>query len=447
MALKHIPCAPGAHIGESIARDYLQRHLTHSQGVVLTNYHHPAGNGTDEHDLVLINERGVWTIEVKHWFGRIDADEVHWLHNGHRHHSPVVSVEKKARPIATAVQDTGITHVSTVGLVVLSRHKSKLRSTLPPEHRRKVFCLNNLLIEAVTGREYLYRPNSRNLSPTEIQTIADALVKCKVDPNRRMIGSYRLLRELEPGDGFDAYEAQHNLIPERRARIKRYHVSGYTSKKELDDAVQRFVQDMQALEQLEGHPNIVNAYDFLADPDSDDTYWLILEWIEGGTLLNRIDDDDDPLIPFHEQVRILRSVASALEACHSKGILHRNLTPASVYLPDNGEVQLGDFDFARVPGIGKTISITGRPLVVNAYTAPEMRDSFRQADARVDLYALGAIWYDMALHPTEPLIVPQNIDHADMPEHAKTLLRKLLAQQPASRPASATDVREWLDTL
>jgi hypothetical protein len=90
MPIQHIPCAPGAHIGEQIARAYLLRELTSSQGILLTNYHHPAGNGTEEHDLLLINERGVWALEVKHWYGRVDADAVYWLHSGHRHHSPVI---------------------------------------------------------------------------------------------------------------------------------------------------------------------------------------------------------------------------------------------------------------------------------------------------------------------------------------------------------------------
>ncbi len=94
MPLIHIPCAPGGQIGEQIARDYLMRHLDRSNGVLLTNYHQAVHNGTEEHDLLLINERGVWAIEVKHWVGRIDADQVYWLHNGHRHPSPINVIDR-----------------------------------------------------------------------------------------------------------------------------------------------------------------------------------------------------------------------------------------------------------------------------------------------------------------------------------------------------------------
>jgi serine/threonine protein kinase len=91
----------------------------------------------------------------------------------------------------------------------------------------------------------------------------------------------------------------------------------------------------------------------------------VLEWIEGQTLQNS--QENETIFPFAEQVRILHALASALEACHSKGILHRNLTPASVYLAENGIVQVGDFDFAQVPSMTQTISITGKPLITKSF--------------------------------------------------------------------------------
>src|SRR5262245_9548396 len=225
MPIHHIPCAPGAHIGEQIARDYLMRELSSSRGILLTNYHHPAGNGTEEHDLLLINERGVWALAVKHWFGRIDDDAVNWDHNGHRHPSPVNSIETKAKSIGSALYNAGFTQTSVVGMVVLTRHESKFGSEPPEHHRRKVFRLSSRLTDALTGYEYRYRPSNQDLTPTEMQRIADLLVRRKVDPERRIVGSFRLLRELEPGEGFRTYEAQHVRVDNRRARVKHYQVS------------------------------------------------------------------------------------------------------------------------------------------------------------------------------------------------------------------------------
>lgn len=444
MPLTHIPCAPGAQIGEQIARDFLMKELSARFGILLTNYHHPAGNGTQEHDLLFINEQGVWAIEVKHWFGRIDADQVYWLHNGQRHPSPITSVEIKAKAIASAVREAGFERVSVVGMIALTRGDSSLRIDDPRAH--KVFRLDQSLVKALTGREYLYRSSSRNLSARDIQEVAAALVRRKVDPERRIVASYRLLRELEPGDGYRAYEAQHVSITTRRARVKQYRVTGATSAAVLREAARRFQQDMQALSQVDSHPNIVRAYDFLPDPDSDDTYWLLLEWIEGLTLRERMEEDSP--VAYKEQLHILRAAASALAYCHDKGLLHRNLRPSSLYLADDDMVKLGDFDFARVPSVEKTISHTGQPLVVNKYTAPELRNDARAADARSDLYALGAIWYDLVTRrPVKEPVLLTRLEGVTLPTDAMDLLRALLMPVPANRPQSAQDVSEWLQLL
>jgi serine/threonine protein kinase len=445
MALTHIPAAPGAHIGEQIARDFLARELAGSRGVLLTNYHHPAGNGTEEIDLLLINERGVWLLEVKHWFGRIDADQVHWLHSSHRSPSPVGVIESKAKSVSSTLQSAGLTNISVVGLVVLTRHEARFGTEPPEHHRRKVFRLTRPLIDALTGTEYRYRPSNHDLTPTQIQHVADLLVRRKVDPERRIVQSYRVMRELEPGEGFRAYEGQHIRFPGRRSRVKQYQITGFATKAEFDAAVSRFEQDMRALSYLDGHPQIVRAIDFVADPDSDDTQWLLLEWIEGQSLRDRL-DDDIPL-DYQEQLRILRSAARVLTACHEQGVIHRNLTPASIYLADDGSVKLGDFDFARVAG-GQTIAITGKPLTLNKYTAQELRSGFKPADERSDLYSLGAIWYDMALRrPADEPVMLTSIEQAPLPQDARDILRLLLAPQPHKRPGSAREVSDWLELL
>ena len=128
---------------------------------------------------------------------------------------------------------------------------------------------------------------------------------------------------------------------------------------------------MEAISQLDGHPNIVQAHDFFADPASDDTYWLILEIADGRTLQDVI--QEGKLLSLKEQMALLIPVTEALKACHAKGICHRNLTPSAVTITDDGRVKFGDFDFARVPVLGFTISQTDQPLVINKYIAPEQQ--------------------------------------------------------------------------
>lgn len=446
MPLQHIACAPGAHIGELIARDFLMRELAATHGYLLSNYHHPVGNGSDEHDLVLINTRGVWLLEVKHWLHRIDADSIHWHHSNSQHPSPVISIETKAKRVASTFRESGIHNTSVVGMVVLSHHASTFGSKPPPAHMRKVFRLTTPLIDAVTGRDYLFHKHCTDLRPAAMQQIADLLVQRNVTVPAHIVGSYQLVRALEPRQGYDEGEAVHVAIDSRRARVKHYRATGYTSKEELHAAVNQFTREVRALEALAGNPNIVRVYDFVPDIASDDTCWLFLEWVEGHTL-QRMLEEDTP-IPLAEQLRILRAITHALAACHRAGILHRNVTPASVLIADDGTVKLGDFDLARVPGIGVTISVTGQPLLTGKYAAPEMRDPHTRPDERADLYALGAVWYDMVLRRLDDNVVHiKKIPDAPLPDDAKEIMRMLLAPQPDKRPASADEVAEWLDAL
>jgi len=87
-------------------------------------------------------------------------------------------------------------------------------------------------------------------------------------------------------------------------------------------------------------------------------------------------------------------------------------------------------------------------FTLNKYTSQEIRGGCRPADARSDLYALGAIWYDLTLRRPgdEPILLPK-VDETALPDDAKGILRSLLAPQPNKRPASAKEVSEWLELL
>jgi len=170
-----------------------------------------------------------------------------------------------------------------------------------------------------------------------------------------------------------------------------------------------------------------------------------MEWPGDQTLAQRIASGP---VPFADQLRILGQVAAALAHCHSRQVVHRNLSPASIYVDPSGQVRVGDFDFARVPAIGQTISKTGQALVDSRYTAPEQLENPRQAGAQADLYSLGAIWYSLLFRTpdSEPVRLAL-VAKSELPEEARQLLRSLLAPHPSDRPGSSVDVREWLDLL
>jgi len=429
--------------------------LADVDGVLLTNYHLPSGNSTLENDLVLFNERGVWILEVKNWRGYIDIDQTDWRRDdGFIQHSPLTSVEMKAKALYSVLENIGQSRTSVVGFVVLSQANTALRNTNDVQNRDpredRVFHLDARLIRALTGEHFLhYKTDNKALDMALIDSIVKRLLPLKVNPGRQIIGnSYRIKYDLGAGEsgGFHAYQAEHVKIPGRYARAKKYHELAISTD-DLYDSIERFQRDMQALSKMEHHPNILQVYDYQPDRDSDDTYWLLLEWTKGITLRERL---YGPPMLWSEQLRVLNSALAALDCCHTNNILHRNLNPACLYLANDGTVKLGDFDFARVPNFSRTLTITDQPVPwkTNRYMAPELQVNARAADARSDLYALGAIWYDMAVRPEpgEDLDLSR-LEKTGLSDDARDLLSRLLSHDPAERPQNAKAAKKWLEQV
>lgn len=450
--MQHIRCAPGATLGEEIAAEFLRNAFQNSDAVLLSNYNHPKARdtATDEIDLVLINERGVWLLETKHWYGLITGDPHSWYHAGYSERSPIESIESKARRVAGAVRAAVGNGISTVGLVVLTTSKNDSDFQVADPLTRKVFWLDQDLLDAVTGSDFLIHSGSRRLNANEIQRIAQHLHRQSVNPQNPIVGGYRMLRTIEqgainPSVQYRIYEAQ-QVESQRRARAKRYELSGLDKIPDIARAAERFKQDMRALTLIEeeGHPNVVRAFHFQPDPDTSTVYWLILEWIDGPTLRNMI--ERQPL-PFKAQLSVILAAAQALSFCHTKGIIHRNITPNSIYITSQAKIKLGDFDFARVPSV-RTISVRGEGLAQNIYTAPEIYDDASAANERSDIYSLGAVWYDtiFKLKPDETILLSR-VDQAGISDQARQVLRRLIAPQPFNRPASAAEVVQLLQNL
>ncbi len=453
--VKVIHCHPNAHIGETLTGNYLRHHLPN--GVLLANYHLPDGTGTQEIDVVVLNYNGVYLLEVKHWMGTIEADQIYWRHaSGDLRPSPIPIIEQKAKLVHGFLASNGWYDVSVVGLVVLSKGTGALKITDPQAH--KVFGLHESLIAALTGREYVFHPKSRTLRDSELQRLHSTILDSHVTDAEMRVAGYRVLGErnrvfhkrsgiskaTEPGFYADLI-AEDPEFANRKVRIKQYDVPTIGSARELEQAVGRFKRDMAALVKAGRHPNLVMPYRFQRDTSSDERYYLILEWAGGQTLAERL--AAGPVEP-SEQLRILSDVAAALAHCHANEVYHRNLSPESIYLTPDGNALVGDFDFAKVPTVSRTLAQTGKQLVAGRHVAPEQAFHASNIDARTDVYSLGAVWYDMLFRPKagEPLDRGQ-VAQAPLSEDRQEILRSMMAERRSDRPASMEEVQNWLDLL
>jgi serine/threonine protein kinase len=444
-----IHCYPNPHIGETLTVNYLRHHLPN--GVLLVNYHLPDVSGTQEIDLVVLNFNGVYLLEVKHWYGPIEADQVHWRHaSGDLRQSPIPIIEQKAKRMNGFLAQRGWRNISVVGLVVLSKGTGALQISDPQAH--KVFGLHESLIQALTGRDYVFHPNCRILRSSELHRLRDTILDSHVTDAERQVAGYRVLEDTtrnrvfrkKPGFYLELI-AEDPEFPGRQVRIKQYDVPAIGSQQELEEAVGRFKRDMAALLQAGSHPNLVLPHQFRRDESSDERYYLVLAWGGDETLADRLAQGP---IPRDEQLRILSDVAAGLAHCHAHGVYHRNLKPSSIYLTPAGRALVGDFDFAKVPTVSRTLAQTGKHLVEGRHVAPEQAFHASDVDARADVYSLGAVWYDMLFRPQpdEPLDRAR-ISQAPLSEDGREILLSMLAERRGDRPASMKEVRQWFALL
>jgi serine/threonine protein kinase len=155
-----------------------------------------------------------------------------------------------------------------------------------------------------------------------------------------------------------------------------------------EQARARFIREARAASALD-HPNIGTVYEI---GESQGAPYIAMALYEGETLRVRI--QRGPL-SVDEVLAIARQLASALQAAHASGIVHRDLKPANVMLLQDGTVKLLDFGLAKLTTIDESsLTHEGAILGTLAYMAPEQLRS-GEVDARADLWALGAVLYEM----------------------------------------------------
>jgi len=155
--------------------------------------------------------------------------------------------------------------------------------------------------------------------------------------------------------------------------------------------VSRFEEEAAAVAQLK-HPNIIQVYDF--DNDGD-TYYMVLEFVPGETLQARLRklNQGNQHMPPEDVRRIVAGVCDALEYAHKRGMIHRDVKPANVMITPEGQPVLMDFGIAKIVG-GKQHTATGNVIGTASYISPEQVRG-ETLDARVDIYALGVMLFEM----------------------------------------------------
>ena len=168
------------------------------------------------------------------------------------------------------------------------------------------------------------------------------------------------------------------------------------------ESLARFEREALGLARIQ-HPHVVRVHDYGREGRKP---YLVMEWIEGETLSDRV-RRQGPL-PAPDALQVVGEVASALAHCHALGIVHRDLKPQNVVLQPGRGAVLVDFGLVRELGgsggeLAQRLTVTGEILGTPSYMAPEQADaSFGVVSSASDVYALGATLY-FALTGSPPL--------------------------------------------
>jgi predicted Ser/Thr protein kinase len=258
------------------------------------------------------------------------------------------------------------------------------------------------------------------------------------------LGRYEVLRVLGQGAMGVVYEA-HDPVLERKVAVKTLSLPLLSEPGLREEYLARFRREAQAAARL-AHPNVVAVHDAGVDPESGAPF-LVMERVEGlplSTLLR-----EHGALPLQQALELVAQVAAALDAAHRAGIVHRDIKPGNVLLDARGAARVTDFGIARLEG--SELTGTGVSLGTPGFLAPELLRGGR-ADARSDLFALGALAYalltgrrafdgptphaaGMAVLQDEPA-PPAALDPR-IPEPASRAVMAALAKSPEARPPSA----------
>src|SRR5262245_58622179 len=267
---------------------------------------------------------------------------------------------------------------------------------------------------------------------------------------------YRIEREIGAGGMATVFLAQ-DLRHDRRVALK-------LLRPELSAVIgaERFLAEIKLTANLQ-HPHILPLFDsgevVVDNPDGAQRYlFYVMPFVEGESLRARLTREKQ--LPVAEAVRIAVEVASALDYAHRHGVVHRDIKPENILLHD-GQALVADFGIALAASKagGDRMTETGMSLGTPHYMSPEQAMGEREITARSDVYALGAVLYEMLTGDppftgsTAQAVVARVVTESPrpmipqrhtIPPHVEAAVLTALEKLPADRFASAAEFADAL---
>ena len=258
---------------------------------------------------------------------------------------------------------------------------------------------------------------------------------------------YTIKRELGRGGMATVYLAQ-DLKHDRPVALKLLHAEVASLL-----GTERFQREIRLAARLQ-HPHILGVHDSGVVPGENGGpagYWFTMPYVEGESLRDRLQRERQ--LPLEDALRLATETADALDYAHRQGIVHRDIKPENILLSESHAL-VADFGIARAihgDGRDERLTSTGMTVGTPAYMSPEQAAGEAHVDARADVYALGAVLYEMLTGetpftgPTPQAVIarmltetprPVRSTRTTVPAAVDLAIGKALARSPADRFAT-----------
>ncbi len=264
-----------------------------------------------------------------------------------------------------------------------------------------------------------------------------------------MMGRYQIKSEIGRGGMATVYTA-HDPRFDREVALK------LLPREVLQDteARARFEREAKTIAMLE-HPAIVPVYDYGEDNGQ---LYLVMRLMKGGSLTERLKRG---ALSLAEATRLTERLAGALDAAHAKGIIHRDLKPGNVLFDEYDNPYISDFGIAKWSQASVVLTRSNAVVGTPAYMSPEQIRGESDIDRRSDIYAFGAILFEMLTgrlpyegdtpysimlkHVSEP--VPRVLDsNPNLPATCQIVIERAMAKEREARFHTAGEMARVLDS-
>ncbi len=267
-------------------------------------------------------------------------------------------------------------------------------------------------------------------------------------PVLQAVGNYDLLEKIAEGGMGTVYRGRERTSGQVVAvKIAPAHVA------RNETLLKRFKQEYSAAKSLE-HPNIVRALDYGFHGSLP---YLVMEFVEGESLGQKLERDG--ALSEADAIRLIGQVAQGLHKAHKQGLVHRDVKPDNILVTPDGQAKLTDLGLVKELETDLNLTRTGRGLGTPHFMAPEQFRNAKNADARCDIYSLGATLYmmltgELPFKACGPLdawmkkvhneITPPRTLNPALSERIDWAVRRAMSPDPNNRPMTC---REFVEDL